>query len=139
MQEIISNNAPRAIGVYSQAIKYNETIYLSGQIPLVADTMEIVSDNIEEQIHQVFKNLLAVTQSAGGTLADLVKLNVYLTNLDNFNFVNEIMLQYFSKPYPARAVVEVSRLPRESQIEIDAIMVISHNIANQQIRETECL
>lgn len=139
MQEIISTKAPLAIGVYSQAIRHNDTIYLSGQIPLDPATMKLISQDIEDQIHQVFKNLLAVTQAAGGSLADLVKLNVYVTNLEHFSLVNETMLKYFTKPYPARAVVEVSKLPKDAKIEIDGIMIISHNIENQELLDTTCL
>ncbi len=124
---INSKDAPQAIGTYSQAISVidaNTTIYLSGQIPLVANTMDLISDDISEQIHQVFKNISAVCKAAEGSLADIVKLNVYLTNLVHFGIVNKIMATYFTKPYPARAVIGVKQLPKDSLIEIDAIMCI---------------
>ena len=111
-QVISTADAPQAIGTYSQAIRTGETVYLSGQIPLVPDTMEIISDDISEQIHQVFKNLSAVARAAQGSLDDIVKLNIYLTDLSSFPIVNEIMAGYFSEPYPARAAIGVAELPR---------------------------
>lgn len=123
-QVISTDQAPAAIGTYSQAIKAGETVYMSGQIPLVPETMEMVSDDFSEQTHQVFKNLKAVAQAAGGDLGNLVKLNIFMTDLSQFATVNEIMAQYFEQPYPARAAVEVSALPRGAQIEMDAVMAL---------------
>ncbi len=117
-------DAPTAIGTYSQAVKVHNTVYLSGQIALVPDAMTMVDGGVEAQIHQVFKNLAAVCTAAGGTLGDIVKLNVFLTDLSHFAAVNEIMAQYFSAPYPARAAIGVSALPRDALVEMDGIMVI---------------
>ena len=121
---IQTSNAPAAIGTYSQAVKAGNTVYLSGQIPLVPDTMNMISEVFEEQAHQVFKNIKAVVEAAGGTTANLVKVNIFLTDLGQFAKVNEIMAQYFAEPYPARAAVQVSALPKGAQIEIDAVMVL---------------
>lgn len=123
MKTIINTeNAPSAIGTYSQAVKVNNTVFLSGQIPLVASSMAVVSDDFAEQAHQVFKNLSAVCEAAGGTLNDMVKVNIFLIDLSQFATVNEIMSQYFEQPYPARAAVQVSRLPKDVAIEIDGVM-----------------
>ncbi len=123
-REVISTAAaPAAIGTYSQAIKVGNTVYLSGQIPLDPITMELV-DGIDAQIHQVFKNLQAVLQAAGGDLTALVKLNVFLTDLNHFNRVNQIMAEYFQAPYPARAAIGVAALPRHALIEMDGIAVV---------------
>lgn len=122
---ISTNNAPQAIGTYSQAVKVGNTVYLSGQIPLVPETMEMVSDEIAEQIQQVFKNLTAVAEAAGGSLKDIAKLNIFMTDLAHFPIVNEIMAQYFSEPYPARAAIGVASLPKAAQVEMDAIMTLS--------------
>lgn len=119
---INTSNAPSAIGTYSQAVKVGTTVYLSGQIPLVPETMEMVSDDFSEQAHQVFKNLSAVCESAGGSIQHMVKVNIFLVDLGNFATVNQIMSEYFQKPYPARAAVQVSALPKAAQIEIDGIM-----------------
>lgn len=119
-----TQRAPTAIGTYSQAIKVNNTVYLSGQIPLVPESMTMVDGGVEAQIQQVLKNLAAVCEAAGGTLADIVKLNVFLTDLRHFATVNEIMALYFSAPYPARAAIGVSALPRDALVEMDGIMVI---------------
>ncbi|MDP5135069.1 RidA family protein [Rheinheimera baltica] len=121
---IRTSDAPAAIGTYSQAVKIGTTVYLSGQIPLVPATMQMVSDDFAEQTHQVFKNLAAVCDAAGGSLNDMVKLNIFLIDLGQFATVNEIMSQYFAEPYPARAAVQVSALPRASQIEIDGVMEV---------------
>ena len=115
-------NAPAAIGTYSQAVRVDHTVYLSGQIGLDPATMEMV-EGIEAQIHQVFKNLTAVAIAAGGSLSDVVKLNVFLTDLSHFPKVSEIMAQYFVAPYPARAAVGVAALPRGALVEADAVMV----------------
>ncbi|MGV6816538.1 MAG: RidA family protein [Thiotrichales bacterium] len=120
---IATDQAPRAIGTYSQAVKVDQTVYLSGQIPLDPQTMELVSGGIELQIRRVFDNLDAVAKAAGGSLADVVKLNVFLTDLGNFGVVNEVMAQYFAEPYPARAAIGVAALPKGSEVEMDAIMV----------------
>ena len=124
-KEIIeTKQAPQAIGTYSQAVKVDHTVYLSGQIPLVPATMTIVDGDISAQITQVFDNLQAVAQAAGGDLADIVKLNVFLTDLSNFPLVNEIMGRYFEAPYPARAAVGVAALPKGVGVEMDAIMFL---------------
>ena len=124
-REIISTkNAPQAIGTYSQAVRSGATVYLSGQIPLVPATMELVQGDMRAQITQVFENLRAVAAAANGSLTDVVKLNVYLTDLAHFPLVNEIMASYFKEPYPARAAVGVASLPRGAMVEMDAIMVL---------------
>lgn len=126
MKQIIrTNNAPKAIGTYSQAVKAGNLIFLSGQIPLVPATMELVQGDISAQIRQVFENLKAVTEAAGGNMDDIYKLTVFLTDLTHFPQVNEIMATYFQEPYPARAAVQVSRLPKDVAVEMDAIMVLS--------------
>lgn len=125
MKAIVSTDqAPAAIGTYSQAVRAGNTVYLSGQIGLDPTSMQLV-DGIEAQIHRVFANLAAVAQAAGGSLADVVKLNVYLTDLAHFSRFNEIMAQYFRPPYPARAAVGVASLPRGALVEADAVMVLS--------------
>ncbi|CAI8339147.1 MAG: 2-iminobutanoate/2-iminopropanoate deaminase [Porticoccaceae bacterium UBA1117] len=121
---IHTDQAPAAIGTYSQAVKVNNTVYLSGQIPLDPETMEIVSDDIAAQISQVFDNLTAVCDAAGGDLSSIVKLNIFLTDLSNFPIVNEIMGQYFEEPYPARAAIGVRALPKGSKVEMDGILVV---------------
>lgn len=121
--EIIkTDQAPQAIGTYSQAVKKGKTVYLSGQIPLVPATMEMVDGDISQQIKQVFENLDAVARAAGGGLKNVVKLNVYLTDLGNFPVVNEIMANYFKEPYPARAAVGVKALPKNATVEMDAVL-----------------
>ena len=119
---ITTTKAPAAIGVYSQAVTANNTLYVSGQIPLVPETMEIVSEDIEDQIRQVFDNLNAICEEAGAKLDDTIKFNVYLTDLAHFPKVNAAMEQRLASPYPARAVVEVSALPKGVQVEVDAIV-----------------
>lgn len=119
-----TSQAPEAIGPYSQAIKAGNTVYLSGQIPLVPQTMELVKGDISAQAAQVFENLNAVAHAAGGTLAHCVKINISLTDLGNFAAVNDVMKRYFSEPYPARACVGVASLPRGAEVEIEAIMVL---------------
>lgn len=121
---IHTTTAPAAIGTYSQAIKVNGTVYLSGQIPLDPATMALVPGNFAAQAEQVFKNLAAVCAAAGGSLQDIVKLNIYLTDLANFATVNEIMARHFNEPYPARAAIGVSQLPKEALVEMDGVMVI---------------
>ena len=121
---IETNQAPQAIGTYSQAVKIDDTVYLSGQIPLIPETMEVIEGDISVQIKQVFDNLNAVAKAAGGHLFDIVKLNVYLTDLSYFPIVNEIMSEYFDKPYPARAAVGVAALPKGVGVEMDAVMII---------------
>ena len=124
-REIIStDNAPQAIGTYSQAVKVGDTVYLSGQIPLVPESMEIVEGNMEAHIRRVFDNLSAVCEAAGGSLADIVKLNVFLTDLGNFPLVNRVMAEYFSQPYPARAAIGVASLPKGAEVEMDGVMVV---------------
>ncbi|GGG58567.1 reactive intermediate/imine deaminase [Pseudohongiella nitratireducens] len=117
-----SDKAPKVIGPYSQAIKSGSMVFLSGQIPLDPISMELVSHDIAEQTRQVLDNLTAVANAAGGTLDDCVKLTIYLTDLNHFSVVNEVMETYFSSPFPARATVEVSALPRAAQVEIEAIL-----------------
>ncbi|CAM3665432.1 RidA family protein [Rheinheimera salexigens] len=126
MSKVIINTdaAPAAIGTYSQAVKIRNTVYISGQIPLVPSTMQMVSEDFAEQTHQVFKNLKAVCEAAGGGLNDMVKVNIYMVDLGQFATVNEIMSQYFAEPYPARAAVQISALPKASQIEIDGVMEV---------------
>jgi len=122
-KEIISTDkAPQAIGTYSQAVKVNNTVYLSGQIPLIPDTMEMLNGSVEEQIHQVFKNLQAVIEASGGSFDNVVKLNIFLTDLNNFPTVNQVMAQYFTEPYPARAAVGVKELPKAADVEMDAVL-----------------
>jgi reactive intermediate/imine deaminase len=125
-REIIATaDAPSAIGTYSQAVKAGDTVYLSGQIPLDPQTMELVDGGIEAQVVRVFDNLRAVARAAGGDLVDIVKLNIYLADLSHFAVVNEIMGTYFSEPFPARAAVEVSALPRAAMVEMDAVMYLA--------------
>ena len=121
---IQTDRAPKAIGPYSQAIKFDSFVFLSGQIPLVPETMEVIDGGIAEQAHQVFINLKTVAEEAGGSLRDALKINIFLTDLTNFTIVNEIMAQYFHEPFPARATIEVSALPKSVLIEIDAVMAI---------------
>lgn len=127
MTRVVINTdaAPAAIGTYNQAIKVGTTVYLSGQIPLVPATMEIISDDFTAQAEQVFKNLSAVCEAAGGSLADAVKLNIFLTDLGQFATVNEIMAKYVAEPFPARAAVQVAALPKGVQIEIDGVLELS--------------
>ncbi len=125
MREIISTDkAPQAIGTYSQAVKVDNTVYISGQIPLVAETMEIVEGDFSEHIRQVFNNLSAIAEAAGGNINDCAKVNIFLTDLNNFVTVNEVMAEFFSQPYPARAAIEVSALPKGAVVEADAVMVL---------------
>jgi reactive intermediate/imine deaminase len=122
-REIISTDkAPRAIGTYSQAVKVDSTVYLSGQIPLIPETMELVEGDMESQIRRVFDNLSAVAEAAGGKLADVAKLNIFLTNLEHFPLVNQVMAEYFDEPYPARAAIGVASLPKGAGVEMDAIL-----------------
>jgi len=121
---IKTDRAPAAIGTYSQAVRAGNTVYLSGQIPLDPDSGELVTGDIADQIRQVFDNLTAVAEAAGGSLDDAVKLTVYLTDLGHFSAVNEIMAEYFSEPYPARAAVGVASLPRNAEIEAEAILSV---------------
>jgi len=122
-QPVHTDRAPAAIGTYSQAVRAGKTVYLSGQIPLDPVTMELVGGGVDAQIRQVFDNLAAVAEAAGGELADVVKLTVYLTDLGDFQHVNEIMAQYFDEPYPARAAIGVAGLPKCAVVEMDAILV----------------
>jgi reactive intermediate/imine deaminase len=126
MTKIIINTdrAPKAIGPYSQAVRVGDTVYLSGQIPLVPETMELVQGNMEAQIRRVFDNLAAVAEAAGASLGDLVKLNIYLTDLGHFPLVNQVMASYFSEPYPTRAAVGVAALPKGAAVEMDGILVL---------------
>jgi len=121
---ISTENAPAAIGTYSQAVKVDDTVYISGQIPLNPKTMEMVTESFDAQAVQVFENLKAVAEAAGGTLGDFAKITVLLSDLKYFAQVNEIMAQYFSAPYPARAAYAVKALPKDADIEIEAIMAL---------------
>ncbi|MEW6648257.1 MAG: RidA family protein [Pseudomonadota bacterium] len=121
-QIIHTDKAPKAIGTYSQAVKVGTTVYLSGQIPLVPETMEVVQGDMRAQVRRVFDNLKAVAEAAGGSLADVVKLNVFLTDLTHFPLVNEVMAEYFAQPYPARAAVQVAALPKGVPVEMDGVM-----------------
>ncbi len=124
-REIIQTDAaPEAIGTYSQAVKVGDVVYLSGQIPLIPETMEVLEGDMEAKICRVFDNLKAVTEAANGSLADIVKLNIFLTDLSHFALVNEVMSSYFQQPYPARAAVGVASLPKDVPVEMDAIMVL---------------
>jgi len=120
---ITTPSAPSAIGTYSQAIRAGDTVYLSGQIPLDPQTMELVSPDARAQIHQVFRNLRAVAHAAGGDFGDLVKLNIYLTDLTDFPLVNEVMSEYFDEPYPARAAIGVASLPKGARVEMEGVLV----------------
>jgi len=119
---INTDKAPQAIGTYSQAVKVNNTVYLSGQIPLIPETMEMVDGEIDMQIRRVFDNLTAVCEAAGGKLQDIAKLNIFLTDLSNFATVNLIMAEYFEQPYPARAAIGVAQLPKDANVEMDGIL-----------------
>jgi reactive intermediate/imine deaminase len=123
-QTIQTTNAPQAIGPYSQAVRAGDTVYLSGQIPLDPKTMQLVSGDIEAEIHQVFKNLQAVAEAAGGSLANAVKVNVFLTDLGHFAKVNEIMASYCTQPFPARAAVGVAQLPRGARVEVECVLYL---------------
>ena len=117
-------SAPKAIGPYSQAVKSGPLVFISGQIPLDPKTMELVGEDVVRQTHQVFKNLSAIAKASGGNLVDIVKMTIYLTNLDNFSKINEIMASYFQEPYPARATIEVSALPKAALVEVEAILAL---------------
>jgi reactive intermediate/imine deaminase len=121
---IHTDKAPAAIGTYSQAVQVNNTVYLSGQIPLIPETMELVEGDIAVHIRQVFDNLSEVCAASGGDLGNIVKLNIFLTDLSNFAVVNQVMGEYFQQPYPARAAIGVSQLPKGAQVEMDGILVI---------------
>ena len=119
---IATDQAPQAIGTYSQAVKVGTTVYLSGQIPLIPESMEMVEGDMEAQIVRVFENLTAVARAAGGDLNNIVKLNIFLTDLSHFPLVNEVMARYFSQPYPARAAIGVASLPKNAGVEMDGVM-----------------
>jgi len=124
-REIIhTNKAPQAIGTYSQAVKVGDVVYLSGQIPLVPETMTVIEGDFSTQVRRVFDNLSAVAEAAGGSLQDVVKLNIFLTDLSYFGTVNEIMAEYFEQPYPARAAIGVASLPKDVPVEMDGVMHI---------------
>ncbi|MCY4050077.1 MAG: RidA family protein [Gammaproteobacteria bacterium] len=124
-REIISTDqSPKAIGTYSQAVRVDNTVYISGQIPLDPNTMEMIGESFAEAAHQTFKNLNAICTAAGGRLCNIAKLNVYVTDLSQFPILNEVMAEYFHPPYPARAVVGVSALPKDAPLEIEAVMVL---------------
>ncbi len=123
-QAIHTDSAPAAIGTYSQAVRSGNIVFLSGQIPLLPETMEMIDGNFESRARQVFSNLKAVAEAADGTLNDVVKVTVFLTDLDNFATVNAIMEEFFEKPYPARAAVGVASLPKGADVEADAILIL---------------
>lgn len=123
-QIIHTDQAPQAIGPYSQAVRVGDTVYLSGQIPLVPATMALADGGMEAQIRRVFDNLQAVARATGGDLSDVVKLNIFLTDLAHFPLVNQLMAEYFSEPYPARAAIGVASLPKAAAVEMDAVMVL---------------
>lgn len=126
MKQIIRTHlAPKAIGTYSQAVKASNTVYISGQIPLDPESMELVPGGVDEQFEQVFKNLSEITKAAGGHLKDIVKLTIYLTDINHFSNANDIMAKMFHEPYPARVLIGVSALPKQAQVEVDAVMVLS--------------
>ena len=122
---ISTDKAPSAIGTYSQAVKVGCTVYMSGQIPLVPETMELITESFEAQAEQVFKNLSAVAEASGGSLADIVKVTILLSDMNYFAQVNEVMARYFNEPYPARAAFAVKQIPKDADIEVEAIMVTS--------------
>jgi reactive intermediate/imine deaminase len=122
---IHSEHAPAAIGPYSQAVRSGQTVYLSGQIPLDPATMSLVEGDIATQADRVFRNLQGVCEAAGGSLGDIVRVGIYLTDLGDFAAVNEVMARYFSKPYPARSTIGVAALPRGAQVEVDAVLVLA--------------
>ena len=124
-QIIKTDKAPQAIGTYSQGVKCGNTVYMSGQIPLVPETMELIEGDMAVQIRRVFDNLKAVAEAAGGNLADIAKLNIFLTDLTHFPTVNTIMAEYFAEPYPARAAIGVAALPKGAQVEMDAVMELA--------------
>ena len=124
-EPVHTDKAPAAIGTYSQAVRAGGTVYLSGQIPLLPGTMELVDGSMEDQVRQAFSNLAAVAEAAGGNLGNAVKLTVYLVDLGDFATVNAVMETFFTAPYPARAAVEVSALPKGARVEVDAILVLS--------------
>lgn len=123
-QMIGTSKAPKAIGPYSQAIKTGNTVYFSGQIPLVPETMQMVAGDFKEQVRQIFRNLSAVAEAAGGKLAQMVKINIFLIKMEDFPMVNEVMMEFFEEPYPARSTVVVKQLPKDSPVEIEAVMVL---------------
>ena len=125
-----TDKAPKAIGTYSQAVKVGTTLYLSGQIPLIPETMELVDTGIEDQIEQVFANLKAVIEEAGGTIQDMVKLNIFLPDLSNFALVNEVMARHFVEPYPARAAIGVAALPKGAEVEMDGILEVGSSASD---------
>ena len=126
MKEIIhTDKAPQAIGTYSQAVKVGKTVYLSGQIPLVPETMEMVEGDFSANVRRVFDNLTAVCEAAGGSLQDIAKLNIFLTDLGNFATVNTIMADYFEQPYPARAAIGIAQLPKDAEVEMDGVLELS--------------
>ncbi len=128
---ISTPDAPQAIGTYSQAVRVGDTVYLSGQIPLVPRTMDLDGGNVSTQIARIFENISAVAKEAGGSLSDIVKLTVFLTDLANFPQVNEVMAQYFQPPYPARSTIGVASLPRSAVVEVEATMVIAGKSATK--------
>lgn len=119
---IATKAAPQAIGTYSQAVQTGQTVYVSGQIPLIPETMTLIDGDIAEQTRQVFRNLNAIAEAAGGTLKDYVKLNIFLTDLSNFQTINQVMEEFFQQPYPARAALGIAALPKGAEVEVDGVM-----------------
>ena len=136
MQAIHTQLAPAAIGTYSQAVRAGDTVYLSGQIPLDPKTMQLCSEDIRAQIEQVLMNLDAVCKAAGGSLNQLIKLNVYLIDLDHFPLINEAMSRHFIEPFPARAAIGVAALPRGSLVEIDGVMILGSGDNSSELQKT---
>lgn len=132
---ISTPEAPQAIGTYSQAVRVGDTVYLSGQIPLDPASMNLVAGDMRGQIVRVFDNLKAVAETAGGRLADVVKLNVFLTDLAHFPLVNEVMAQYFQEPYPARAAIGVAALPKGASVEMDAVLVLDKSARHKGVKK----
>ena len=122
---IATKTAPQAIGTYSQAVQTGQTVYVSGQIPLNPETMTLIDGDIAEQTRQVFRNLDAIAEAAGGTLKDYIKLNIFLTDLSNFQTINQVMEEFFQQPYPARAALGISALPKGAEVEIDGIIELT--------------
>ncbi len=119
---IATKAAPQAIGTYSQAVQTGQTVYVSGQIPLIPETMTLIDGDIAEQTRQVFRNLNAIAEAAGGTLKDYVKLNIFLTDLSNFQTINQVMEEFFQQPYPARAALGIAALPKGAEVEVDGVI-----------------
>lgn len=123
---INTNAAPQAIGTYSQAVQTGQTIYVSGQIPLIPETMTLIEGDIAEQTRQIFRNLSAIAEAAGGALKDFVKFNIFLTDLNNFQTINQVMEEFLQQPYPSRAAIGIAALPKGAEVEVDGIIELPH-------------